>query len=39
MIKLNNVEKFYEAGSTKNYVLRRITMEVGEGEFISIMGP
>lgn len=39
MIKLNNVEKFYEAGATKTYVLRRITMDVKEGEFISIMGP
>lgn len=39
MIKLNNVEKFYQTGATKTYVLRRITMDVKEGEFISIMGP
>jgi putative ABC transport system ATP-binding protein len=39
MIKLRNVEKFFEHGVTKTYVLRRITMDVKEGEFVSIMGP
>ena len=39
MITLRNVEKFYEQGVTKTWVLRRINLEVKEGEFISIMGP
>jgi putative ABC transport system ATP-binding protein len=39
MIKLRNVEKFFEHGITKTWILRRIEMEVKEGEFISIMGP
>jgi putative ABC transport system ATP-binding protein len=39
MIKLQNLEKFYEAGYGKNFVLRRIDMEVKEGEFVTIMGP
>ena len=39
MIKLLNVEKFFEHGITKTWVLRRIDLEVKEGEFISIMGP
>jgi putative ABC transport system ATP-binding protein len=39
MIKLRNVEKVYEAGGSKTYVLRRINMDVREGEFVSIMGP
>jgi putative ABC transport system ATP-binding protein len=39
MIKLQNLEKFYEHGITKTYVLRRINLEVREGEFLSIMGP
>ena len=39
MIQLDNLEKHYEAGSTKYFVLRRITMQVKEGEFITIMGP
>ena len=39
MIVLNNVEKFFEHGPTKTYVLRRISIEIKEGEFVSIMGP
>jgi ABC-type lipoprotein export system ATPase subunit len=39
MIKLRNVEKFYETGAGRTYVLRRVNMDVREGEFISIMGP
>ena len=39
MIRLQNLEKFYEAGYGKNFVLRRIDMEVKEGEFVTIMGP
>ena len=39
MISLRNVEKYYEHGPTKTFVLRRITLDIKEGEFISIMGP
>jgi putative ABC transport system ATP-binding protein len=39
MIKLSNVEKVYETGGSKTYVLRRIDLDVREGEFVSIMGP
>ena len=39
MIQLRNVEKFYETGAGRTYVLRRIQMDVREGEFVSIMGP
>jgi len=39
MIQLRNVEKFFEAGFGRTYVLRRINLEVREGEFVSIMGP
>ncbi|HKP73296.1 MAG TPA: ABC transporter ATP-binding protein [Pyrinomonadaceae bacterium] len=39
MISLRNVEKVYEQGVNKTYVLRRVDMDVREGEFISIMGP
>ncbi len=39
MITLRNIEKFFEHGPTKTYVLRRINVEIKEGEFISIMGP
>jgi putative ABC transport system ATP-binding protein len=39
MIVLKNVEKFYQQGPTRTYVLRRITLDIKEGEFVSIMGP
>jgi len=39
MITLRNVEKYFSQGVTKNYVLRRIDLDIKPGEFISIMGP
>jgi ABC-type lipoprotein export system ATPase subunit len=39
MISLRNVEKYFEHGPTKTWVLRRINIDVKEGEFVSIMGP
>ena len=39
MISLRNVEKFYQTGPSKTYVLRRVTLDVAEGEFVSVMGP
>src|SRR3974377_55740 len=39
MITLRNLEKFYEGSYGRSYVLRRITAEIREGEFVTIMGP
>ncbi len=39
MIKLRNLEKFYEHGVSKTYVLRRVNIDIEEGEFVSVMGP
>lgn len=39
MIKLLNVEKSYEVGAGRTWVLRRIDLEIKEGEFLTIMGP
>ena len=39
MIKLRDLEKYYESRAGRTYVLRRITFDVEEGEFITIMGP
>ncbi len=39
MIKLKNISKFYRAGHLDTYILRRICMDVAEGEFITVMGP
>ena len=39
MITLRNIEKFYQAGVVKTFVLRQITLDIKEGEFVTIMGP
>src|SRR5260370_1119983 len=39
MITLRNLEKFYEGGYGSTYVLRRVNVEIKEGEFVTIMGP
>ncbi len=39
MITLQNLEKVYEHGVSKTYVLRRVNIDVKAGEFLSIMGP
>lgn len=39
MISLRNIEKYYETGPTKTFILRRINLDIKEGEFVSIMGP
>ncbi len=39
MIQMLNIEKSYPAGAGRYWVLRRIDLEIKEGEFITIMGP
>jgi len=39
VIRLRNVEKFFQHGPTKTFVLRRINLDIQEGDFVSIMGP
>jgi putative ABC transport system ATP-binding protein len=39
MISLRNVDKYYEHGPTRTYVLRRVSIDIRQGEFVSIMGP
>ena len=39
LFALRNIEKAYSHGTSRSYVLRRISLDVKEGEFISIMGP
>jgi ABC-type lipoprotein export system ATPase subunit len=39
MIQLTNVEKFYQAGPSRTWVLRQIDLTIEEGEFVTIMGP
>src|SRR5919199_6175547 len=39
LLSLRNLEKSYDTGAGKTFVLRRITFDIKPGEFISIMGP
>ena len=39
MIRLSNIEKSFAQGVAKTYVLRRIDLDIKQGEFVSIMGP
>jgi len=39
MISLRNIEKSYPVGPQRSYVLRQVTLDIKEGEFVTIMGP
>lgn len=39
MIHLQSVEKIYETKAGKTWVLRRISVEIREGDFVTVMGP
>ncbi len=39
MIQLKNLERSYKTPAGQSWVLRRINLEIREGEFITIMGP
>ena len=39
LVRLRSVEKYFEHGVSRNYVLRQINLDIAPGEFISIMGP
>ena len=39
MLSLQHISKYYQNGGTKNFVINDISLDVDEGEFISIMGP
>jgi len=39
MIKTENLERYYPLGGGRYYVLRRINLDIREGEFVTIMGP
>jgi ABC-type lipoprotein export system ATPase subunit len=36
---MRNLEKVFEAGGSKFFVLRRITLDIQRGEFVTFMGP
>ena len=39
LVSLRNLERSYPQGPAQSYVLRRITLDIKAGEFVSIMGP
>jgi putative ABC transport system ATP-binding protein len=39
LIQLKDIERFYQVGPTRSWVLRRINLEIQQGDFITIMGP
>ncbi len=39
MIELNNVEKAFETRAGQTFVLRRISLAIKKGEFVTVMGP
>jgi len=39
MIQLKDIEKYYQSGAGRTYVLRRVTVDVPAGDFVTIMGP
>jgi ABC-type lipoprotein export system ATPase subunit len=39
MIELRNVEKSFDTRAGQTFVLRRISLKIAEGEFVTVMGP
>lgn len=39
MLSLQHISKYYQVGGNKNFVINDISLDVEEGEFVSIMGP
>ena len=39
MIRLRNLEKYFQNGVHKTFVLRRVDLEIRRGEFVTVMGP
>ena len=39
MIQLNHIERYYQNNAQKSWVLNDISLNVQEGEFVTIMGP
>lgn len=39
LIKTRGIEKSYKSGAGETFVLRRIDIEIGAGDFVTIMGP
>lgn len=39
MIQLRNIERSYDTEAGRTWVLRQVTLDIGTGDFVSVMGP
>jgi putative ABC transport system ATP-binding protein len=39
MISLKNIARSYDTKAGRTWVLRQVTLEIGKGDFVSVMGP
>lgn len=39
MIDLRHISKWVNIGGTRNFILKDVSLTIGEGEFVSVMGP
>jgi ABC-type lipoprotein export system ATPase subunit len=39
MIQLKNIERSYKTGAGQTWVLRRVNLDIAQGEFVTLMGP
>ncbi|MFW5950709.1 MAG: ABC transporter ATP-binding protein [Gemmatimonadota bacterium] len=39
MIELRNVERYFESRAGRTYVLRQVSLDIEDGEFVTVMGP
>jgi putative ABC transport system ATP-binding protein len=39
MIQLRGVDRYFQNGVTKTFVLRRVDLNIREGQFVTVMGP
>lgn len=39
MLTIHNIERSVGSGAARTFILRQISLEIREGEFVTIMGP
>jgi ABC-type lipoprotein export system ATPase subunit len=39
LLQLSNLDRVYQSGGSRHYVLRRIRLDVEQGDFVTVMGP
>ncbi len=39
MIKLRNIDKYIDKRFQRTFILKDVTLDIDEGEFVTVMGP